>query len=198
MSFFRRVRNIADAKRAKKSGSDSLFSISSAYISLDVKLGLKSTGKAAVAVKSADGTYFYELQQELKTFLDSIRPEFDINYKMTTDSYGYMWVILDGQKVEDLVAGANSVSDTIVEKGFGKELLAAAFEFRSDRAAGAAQYLVFTYKRNKFYPFVPTGKDKRDTEAEMKIMATIGDEVPFEKDIGLWYPLWDIPIKSQG
>ena len=106
-----------------------------------------------------------------------------------------MWVILDGQKVEDLIAGANSVSDTVVEKGFKESLLASIFEFKSERAPGPTQYLVFSYKRSRFYPFVPTGKDKRDTESEMKIMATIGDETPFEKDISLWYPLWDIPLK---
>jgi hypothetical protein len=109
-----------------------------------------------------------------------------------------MWVILDSQKVEDLIAGINSVSDTVVEKGFREELLAAVFEFRNERAPGAMQYLIYTYKRNKFYPFVPLGKDKRDTESEMKIMATVSDEMPFEKDISFWYPLWDIPLKSQG
>jgi hypothetical protein len=25
-------------------------------------------------------------------------------------------------------------------------------------------------------------------------MATIGDEVPLEKDMTLWYPLWDLPL----
>ena len=151
-----------------------------------------------MSFKSADGSFFYELQQELKSFLDSIGPEFDFNYKMTTDTYGYMWVILDGQKVEDLIAGINSVSETVIEKGFREELLAAIFEFRNERAPGPAQYLIFTFKREKFYPFVPKGKDTRDTEGEMKIMATVGDEMPFEKDISLWYPIWDMPIKSQG
>jgi hypothetical protein len=37
-------------------------------------------------------------------------------------------------------------------------------------------------------------KKTRNTEEEMKMMATIGDEVPLEKDMTLWYPLWDLPL----
>jgi hypothetical protein len=56
--------------------------------------------------------------------------------------------------------------------------------------------LIYNYKRNSFYPFVPVdGSQKtRNTEEEMKMMATIGDEVPLEKDMTLWYPLWDLPL----
>jgi len=58
------------------------------------------------------------------------------------------------------------------------------------------QYLIYNYKRNTFYPFVPLDSSKklRNTEEEMKMMATIGDEVPLEGDMTLWYPLWDLPL----
>jgi len=138
------------------------------------------------------------MEKELRTFLDSLRPEFDINYNLTTDSYGYMWVAFDGQKIENMLAGVNAVADTVIERGFKEQLLAAVFEFKSDQEKLAslpvAQFVIYNYKRKCFYPFVPTGKDKRNTEAEMKIMAAVGDEMPFEKDMGLWYPIWNLPL----
>ncbi len=32
----------------------------------------------------------------------------------------------------------------------------------------------------------------------MIMMSAIGEEMPFEKDMTLWYPLWDLPLKSPG
>lgn len=148
------------------------------------------------------GSFFQEMESELRKFLDSIRPEFDINYNLSTDSYGYMWVTFDGQKIEDLLAGVNSVADTVIERGFKDQLLAAVFEFQaqgeSSRTFSTYQYLIYNYKRTRYYPFVPTGSDKRNTEAEMKIMSAVSDEMAFEKDMGLWYPIWNLPLRSGG
>jgi hypothetical protein len=47
---------------------------------------------------------------------------------------------------------------------------------------------------NKFYPFVPVNKNERDNEIEREIMLTIVAEMPFEKDVSLWYPIWDLPL----
>jgi hypothetical protein len=111
-----------------------------------------------------------------------------------------MWIVLEGKRIEDLLAGLTAVGDIVEERGFSDQLLAAVFEFSSERGAGAGscQYLVYNYKRNNFFPFVPIGQKTRDTEQEMKLMATIAEEIPFEKDMTLWYPLWDLPLRSQG
>jgi hypothetical protein len=55
-------------------------------------------------------------------------------------------------------------------------------------------YLIYNYKRNKFYPFVPAGQKNRDSEQEMKIVAAVDQELPFEKDMSFWYPMWDLPL----
>jgi hypothetical protein len=173
-----------------------LFSLSSAYITLETKLGLKVTGRCAVTLKAVSGNFFYEMEQDIKGFLGSLNPEFDLTFTTVTDMYGYKWVILEGSKIEDLLAGLTAVGDTIAEKGFSDQLLAAVFEFSSERE-GFYQYLIYNYKRNKFYPFVPISQKNRSTEQEMRIMAVISDELPFEKDMTLWYPLWDLPLRSQ-
>jgi hypothetical protein len=113
-----------------------------------------------------------------------------------------MWIVFEGKKIEDLLAGLTTVSDIVEERGFSDKLLAAVFEFSSDReeerGRSRQQYLIYNYKRNKFYPFVPTGQKSIDAEQQMKIMAAVAEEIPFERDMTLWYPLWDLPLRSLG
>ena len=113
-----------------------------------------------------------------------------------------MWIVFEGKRIEDILAGLTTVSDIVEERGFSDKLLAAVFEFSSIREEGkriaSQQYLIYNYKRNNFYPFVPIGEKTIDAEQQMKIMATVREEIPFEKDMTLWYPLWDLPLRSQG
>jgi hypothetical protein len=181
-------------KYNSKTDSDVLFSLSSAYLTIESKMGLKNSGRCALSLKSISGMYFNEMKDDIKRFLDISKTDFELTYRTVIDSYGYLWVILEGKKMEDLLAGISAVGDTVDEKGFSDQLLAAIFEFTDDR--NRKEYLIYNYKRNTFYPFVPldNGKKSRDTEEEMKIMATIGDQVPLERDMTLWYPLWDLPL----
>jgi hypothetical protein len=181
-------------KYNSKTDSDVLFSLSSAYLTIESKMGLKNSGRCALSLKSISGMYFNEMKDDIKRFLDISKTDFELTYRTVTDSYGYLWVILEGKRMEDLLAGISAVGDTVDEKGFSNQLLAAIFEFTDD--GNRKEYLVYNYKRNRFYPFVPldNGKKSRNTEEEMKIMATIGDEVPLERDMTLWYPLWDLPL----
>jgi hypothetical protein len=181
-------------KYNSKTDSDVLFSLSSAYLTIESKMGLKNSGRCALSLKSISGMYFNEMKDDIKRFLDISKTDFELTYRTVTDSYGYLWVILEGKRIEDLLAGISAVGDTVDEKGFSNQLLAAIFEFTDNR--NRKEYLIYNYKRNRFYPFVPldNGKKSRNTEEEMKIMATIGDEVPLERDMTLWYPLWDLPL----
>jgi PspAB-like protein len=140
--------------------------------------------------------YFTEMKDDIQRFLNTGKSDVELNNRMVVDSYGYLWMILDGKSMGDILAGISAVGDTIQEKGFSNQLLVAIFEFNNEEklSNGSTQYLIYNYKSNKFYPFVPFGQKARNTENEMKIMATIVDEVPFEKDMTLWYPLWDLPF----
>jgi hypothetical protein len=203
LSFFRKIRkSILYDKKKSKSDSDAIFSLSSAIITLETKIGLKATGRCALTTKSANGMYFDQMKDEVQRFLNISKPDFELTYRTVIDSYGYLWMILVGRMPEDILAAITAVSDTIQEKGFSAQLLAAIFEFsQGQKAIGTQnnnenmQYLIYNYKSNKFYPFVPfIGKKTRNTEDEMKLMATIQDQVPFEKDMAMWYPLWDLPF----
>jgi hypothetical protein len=114
-------------------------------------MGLKVTGRCALTFKTVSGTFFYEMEQDIRQFLGNLQPEFDLTWRTTTDSYGYMWIIFEGKRIEDLLAGLTTVSDIVEERGFSDKLLAAVFEFSSDREEGRKtrqQYLIY----NSFQP----------------------------------------------
>jgi hypothetical protein len=185
-------------KHAYKANSDAIFSLSSAYITLEIKLGLKNTGRSALSIKAVDGMLFSVMREDIQHFLDASKTEFNLTYRTVTDSYGYLWVIIEAKHMEDILAGITAIGDTVYEKGFSDKLLAAIFQFNNNSLENNnnnnIQYLIYNYKRNNFYPFIPMGQKNRDTEQEMKILSALGQEMPFEKDMSFWYPMWDLPL----
>jgi hypothetical protein len=150
MSFFKKLRRgINDnvdisKKQATKTDSDAIFSLSSAYITLESKLGLKSTGTCAICVKNVKTSEFSEMQHYIQNFLSTaMKTDFDISFYTSIDNYGYLWIVLSGKTIEGIVAAINAVGDTINEKGFSNQLLAAVFEFTSGYNT---LYLIYNYK----------------------------------------------------
>jgi hypothetical protein len=180
--------------------SDLIFSLSSSHITLDRKIGLVTTGRCVLVIKTNGGQYFREMEQEVKRFLDALETEessaVDLHYDTITDYHGYLWIVLYGKRIEDLLAGLTAVGDLVMERGFSNQILAAAFQFYNERDNNQSSFLVYDYKRNKFYPFVPVSHKRktRNRTEEMRIMETMADEMPFEKDKDLWYPLWNLPL----
>ena len=60
------------------------------------------------------------------------------------------------------------------------------------------QYLIYNYKLDKFYPFVPfsisSDSKKRDHDQEFKIMKEISETIKIEENPSLWYPIWNLPF----
>jgi len=81
------------------------------------------------------------------------------------------------------------------EEGFGEQLLAGVFRLEKE-GEGGTLYLIYGYKRGKFYPFMPRpgGAKERDESGEMRVYALLERELPWEKDTSRWYPLWDCPV----
>ena len=208
MSFFRKIKKGVHRNKNNKpeTDSDAIFCLSSARITLETRLGLKSTGRCGLSVKSTSGMYFDEMRDEIQRFLGISKPDFDLEYRIVIDSYGYLWILLTATSMEDLLAAISAVGDTIQERGFSSQILASVFEFgqqpkpaiienNKNNSKNSAWYLIYNYKSNKFYPFVPlSGNKSRDTENEMRLMATLQEEIPLEKDMSMWYPIWDLPF----
>ena len=98
----------------------------------------------------------------LKIVIDKKNINFDVTFKSKLDNYGYLWFIIKGKSIEEIVAVINAIGDIIHEKGFSRQLLANLFEFSSgydannnNNTVNNNQYLIYNYKIDKFYPFVP-------------------------------------------
>jgi hypothetical protein len=188
--------------------SESIESLSLACIKLDENLGLKSTGRCGIFVKSVNTETFKEMKENVDNFLKVVIDKKNINFDVTFDSkidnYGYLWFIIKGKSIEEIVAVINAIGDIIHEKNFSRQLLANIFEFSSgygtnnNDPVNNNQYLIYNYKLDKFYPFVPFSSSlnnkKRNHDQEFKIMKELSDTIKIEENPSLWYPIWNIPF----
>src|SRR5689334_7085470 len=167
--------------KLEKPRLDRLFAMSTAAVTLDTQLGLKPVGKAAISFKPFSSRRFRESGQDLEAMLESAGQELGSTVSQSTDEYGYEWSVISDPDVEDLVTQVNVVAETLTENGFGEQLLAAVFGFDGD---DEHVRLIYNFKRGYFYPFVQTGKERRDTAREM----------PVEPDPERWFPLYGAPV----
>ena len=197
MNFFKRFRKKTSYHINDYTiDSGSLFSLSSAQITLETKLNLKSTGKAAIGLKNVSGRMFAEMVEEIRVFLDVSKTDSDISYRVINDAYDYLWIVIQSGKVEDIISSISAVGQTVHDRGFSNQLFVAIFQFRNynNNNNKNDHYLVYNFASNKFYPFVPVSKNERDNEIEREIFETIVNEMPIERDDSLWYPIWNLTL----
>jgi hypothetical protein len=186
--------DILTGKRKIKPPAESrLFAMSTAAITLDMSLGLKSSGKAAIVFQPLATADFESIVTDMEEVLRGTGEDTGTAVERTDDSFGYRWMVLGDEDFEDLVVGVNVVSQALQDGGYGERILCAVFAFRD--AHDKPVYWIYNYKRGAYYPFVPAGGDqRRDTEAELRLKAQIGNELPVEAELERWFPLWGIPI----
>jgi hypothetical protein len=173
--------------------TDRVFAMTTAHITLEMELGLKSSGKTAIVFQPLATADFEQIVRDMEEVVRGTGEETGTTIDVSDDEFGYRWMILSDPDFEDLVVGLNAVSTAIEAGGYGDRILCAVFAFRDE--AGKAVYWIYNYKRGAFYPFVPAaGEQQRDNEREMRLKAQIGGELPIEADLERWFPLWGIPI----
>jgi PspAB-like protein len=173
--------------------TDRVFAMSTAQITLEMELGLKSSGKAAIVFQPLATADFEQIVRDMEEVVRSSGEETGTTIETSDDEFGYRWMILRDPDFEDLVVGLNAVSTALEAGGYGDRILAAVFPFADE--AGKSVYWIYNYKRGSFYPFVPAaGSQQRDSERELRLKAQIGSELPIEPELERWFPLWGIPV----
>ena len=179
-------------KKLKGPAGERLFAISTARITLETELDLKPAGAAGVCFKSLSAGEFVRAENELQQLLDAVATESGSKVERHSDEYGYEWLVVHDSGFEDLVATVHLISSELESRGFGPQLLAAAFTFQGGKHP---VYWIYGYKRGAFWPFVPTGKDQeRDNAEELELKAKLEQELPIEQDLTRWLALFDAPI----
>jgi hypothetical protein len=178
-------------KKLKKAAGDKLFALSSARVTLEVELGLKPGGKAAVLFKPMSAQEYIRAENEMQELLDLVAQEAASRVSRRGDEFGYEWLIVDDNDFEDLVTTVHLVASELASRGFGEQLLAAVFRFDGGEHP---LYLIYGFKRGAFWPFIPTGEKERDNANELELKAKLEQELPIEPDLSRWFALYDTPI----
>ncbi|HEU5216391.1 MAG TPA: hypothetical protein VFU30_12715 [Gaiellaceae bacterium] len=90
------------------------------------------------------------------------------------------------------MTGVHTVASELQDRGFGGQLLAAAFRFEGEEHP---VYWIYGFKTGTWWPFVPTGeKQSRDNAQELELKAKLEKELPIEPDLSKWLGLFDAPI----
>ncbi len=179
-------------KKLKEPARDQLFALTTAAVTLDVGCGLKPAGVGAIVFKPLSAGEFTQVDQDVDQLLQSVAAGSGSTLDHKTDTFGFDWVIVRDPDLEDQVTAVYAVAKEFTERGFGGQLLAAAFRFE-----GGAHpvYWIYGFKTGTFWPFVPTGaKQERDNARELELKAKLEPELPVEQDLTRWLALFDAPI----
>ena len=178
--------------RLKESKKDGLFALSTARVTLEVELGLKPAGAAAVCFKPLSSGDFARVEREVQDLLDVVAQSCGAQVRRSADDFGFQWVVVEDPDLEDLVNAIHLVGSELKARGFGPQLLAAIFRF--DGANGPV-FWIYGYKRGAFWPFIPTGKGQdRDNARELELKAKLERELPVEQDLTRWFALFGAPV----
>jgi hypothetical protein len=181
-------------KKLKGAKLDRLFALSTAQVTLETELELRSAGAAGVVFKPLSAGEFLRAEQEIDDLLGVVAQTSGSEVRRRQDSLGYQWLVVRDRDLEDLVTGVHVVAGELAAHGFGEQLLAALFAFER-RDAGRPTYLIYGFKRGAFWPFVPTGEgQERDNAEELRLRNELQSELPFEDDLSRWLGLFDAPL----
>jgi hypothetical protein len=179
-------------KKLKEAKGDRIFALSTARVTLEVELGLKPAGRAAVCFKPLSAGDFVRVENELHDLLGIAARDTGSRVTRKEDEFGFEWILVEDRDLEDLVATVHLIGSELKARGFGEQLLAAVFRFDGGKHP---VYFVYGYKRGAFWPFVPTGKEKeRDNAEELELKAKLEGELPIEEDLTRWFALFDAPV----
>ena len=185
---------ITGRTRPKRANLDALFLVPSAAITLQTAAGLTPTGDGSVCYRATTGAGFHETQVDILELLAATTDAPEV--RTSTDEFGFTWLQAhrdpgDPEGVSGLCTDLHAVNTTLEAEGFGPGLLCSLvpFEDPSGRRVG----LVYLYKKGTFYPFAPSGPQRRDNLLELRVRDALAAELPFEPELSGWLALWGAP-----
>jgi hypothetical protein len=179
-------------KKLAAPARERLFALTTAAVTLQAELGLRTAGAGGVCFKPLSAGEFVRAESDLQQVLDAVAAESGSRVERKEDSFGFTWLVVRDSDLEDQVTTVHAVAQGLEEQGFGPQLLAAVFRFDGGKHP---VYFVYGYKRGAFWPFVPTGEgQERDNAEELELKAKLEKELPIEPDITNWFALFDAPV----
>jgi hypothetical protein len=178
-------------KKLSEPKEDRLFALTTAAVTLQVELGLTTAGAGAIAFKPQSSGEFRSAFDDVDQLVEAVAKQSGSTVERKSDEYGFDWLIIHDTELEDLVTTIHTVAAELTAKGFGPQLLGAAFPFSGGEHP---VYWIYGFKRGSFWPFVPSGDQQRDNATEMELKAKLENELPIEPDLTRWLALFNAPI----
>lgn len=177
-----------------KSKSDALFALTTCDLTMESSLDMTATNHAAISFRPVSSGSWNDLEKEMTDLMQVSTKDAPLQWKWFTDDFGFRWVVLQANEFQNLIATTNMLGDELTSHGFGSQLLAAVVQYKD--AQGHNAYMIYNYKRGTFYPFVPdpVHHQQRLNAIEFRMSGVLEKEVPIEKELESWYPLWGVPI----
>src|SRR6516162_6137897 len=164
-------------KKLAEPKADQLFALTTAAVTLDTELNLKTAGVAAVAFKPQSSGEFRSAFDEVDQLIEAVAEQCGAKVERQSDQYGFDWMIVHDPDLEDLVTTVHTLAAELTAKGFGAQLLAAMFRFEGGQRP---VFWIYGFKRGAFWPFVPMDGKARDNALELELKAKLEGELPIE------------------
>lgn len=178
-------------------GPEKIFAMSTAQVALQTEQNLTPTGSAGMCFKGIASGPFSEIQKELEQLLTLASRDDHMTMQSSEDDLGYRWFVFTSADFQALVTALHMASSTLLDRGYGAQLIFAIFAFKRDN--GHEMYWVYNYKRSAFYPFSPLRDARdparaRDNAEELRLAAAMGKEMPMEAEPERWFAVWNPPL----
>lgn len=170
---------------------DALFALPSAAITLQASLDMLPTGRGSVAFRAPEGRAFADVEAQVRLLLDA---DGGPPVEVASDEFGFTWLVITSEPVDlpSVVTDLHAVNTSLVEAGFGPQLLCSLASFTGPD--GNALAMVYLYKRGTFYPFAPAAHgEQRDNVLELRVRDLLARELPVEPDMTRWFAVWGAP-----
>ena len=184
-----------DALRGRRAPArpnlDALFALPSAAITLQVELDFLPTGRGSVAFRAPEGRAFADVAAEVQALLDA---DGGPKVSLHADDFGFDWMVVTTTPpdVPALVTDLHAVNSSLVNAGFGPQLLCSLVGFKDPN--GRTLAMVYLYKQGTFYPFAPkSGVEERDNICELQVRDLLKGELPVEPAMERWFAVWNAP-----
>ena len=122
-------------KKLAEPKDDRLFALTTAAVTLQVELGLTTAGVGAIAFKPQSSGEFRSAFDDVDQLVDAVAQQSGSTVERKSDEYGFDWLIVHDSELEDLVTTVHTVAAELTAKGFGPQLLGAAFRFCRRRSS---------------------------------------------------------------
>jgi hypothetical protein len=181
-------------KRTAVSWDDALDAMALLASKLQNELETITTGQVGLIVRPAKSPPSDGIAAEIEDALSDRVTNVGVRYHIQTDEQYHVWVVIEAEELELLVHSLRRITEALRERGLGDRVLAAVFPFTW---MGQSLYWICPIKTGRYTPFATTGaaEDRlRDYPLELRMETALRKDLPTERDVSLWYPLWGMPI----